>query len=236
MARGAVSDGVGNGGRELLAVGQFLGASGHLERILVQLRNYLTFKMPSPITLSIPDSADLKQNWACLPSMWRGRGDMLTSAWRLCTGVALYALETVLRQWFSTLWSSSASPFQRIGVKVGRHQAGQPVVMIGYTTAVKSSLDTLREAPLVEAVSLEKTVFWVASLDLMCCKWGCQLSFLSSKTTRTCTEGLGLMVEVGRVRGQALLCFVLALVKCTMIYFSGAQDAPCLLAHSKHHS
>ncbi len=44
------------------------------------------------------------------------------------------------------------------------------------------------------------------------------------------------MVEVGRVRGQALLCFVLALVKCTRIYFSGANDAPCLLAHSRHHS
>ncbi len=42
------------------------------------------------------------------------------------------------------------------------------------------------------------------------------------------------MVEVGRRSGQALLCFVLALVKCTRIYFSGAKDAPCFLAHSKH--
>jgi hypothetical protein len=43
-------------------------------------------------------------------------------------------------------------------------------------------------------------------------------------------------VEVGRMRGQALLCFVLALVKCTRIYFSGANEAPCCLAHSKHRS
>ncbi len=33
-----------------------------------------------------------------------------------------------------------------------------------------------------------------------------------------------------------VLCFVLALVKCTKIYFSGANNVPCLLAHSKHHS
>jgi hypothetical protein len=38
------------------------------------------------------------------------------------------------------------------------------------------------------------------------------------------------------MRGQTLLCFFLALVKCTRIYFSGAKDAPCLLAHSKHRS
>ncbi len=31
-----------------------------------------------------------------------------------------------------------------------------------------------------------------------------------------------------------VLCFVLALVKCTRIYFSGANDAPCFLAQSKH--
>ncbi len=36
------------------------------------------------------------------------------------------------------------------------------------------------------------------------------------------------------MRGQEWLCFVLALVKCTRIYFSGANDAPCLQAHSKH--
>ncbi len=30
--------------------------------------------------------------------------------------------------------------------------------------------------------------------------------------------------------------FVLALVKCTRIYFSGAKEAPCLLAYSKHRS
>ncbi len=68
-ARGAGSGGVGVGGRRLLAVCQFLGVPGRLERGLVQLRNCLTFKMPSPITLSIPDSADLNQKQACLPSM-----------------------------------------------------------------------------------------------------------------------------------------------------------------------
>ncbi len=39
-----------------------------------------------------------------------------------------------------------------------------------------------------------------------------------------------------RVRGQALLCFVVTLVKCTRIYFSGAKDAPCLPAYTKHRS
>ncbi len=38
------------------------------------------------------------------------------------------------------------------------------------------------------------------------------------------------------MRGQVLLCFVLTLVKCTRIYFSGAKDATCLWAHSKHRS
>ncbi len=36
------------------------------------------------------------------------------------------------------------------------------------------------------------------------------------------------------MRGQVLLCFVLALEKCIRINFSGAKDAPCHLAHSKH--
>ncbi len=58
-ARGAGSDAVGMGKRGLLAVCRFLGVQGHLWRVLVQLRNCLTFKMPSPITKSIPDSADL---------------------------------------------------------------------------------------------------------------------------------------------------------------------------------
>jgi hypothetical protein len=53
----------------LLAVCQFVGVLEHLGQVLVQLRNCLTFQMLSPITLSIPDSADLKQNHACLSSM-----------------------------------------------------------------------------------------------------------------------------------------------------------------------
>ncbi len=91
------------GGRGLLAVCWFLGVLGRLEHVLVQLRNCLTFKIPSLITLSIPDSADLKRNCACLQSMWRDRRGTLTSAWRLRTGVARSALETVLRQRFPTL-------------------------------------------------------------------------------------------------------------------------------------
>ncbi len=60
------------------------------------------------------------------------------------------------------------------------------------------------------------------------------MSFLSSITPKLGAEMLRWIIEVGRMRGQALLCFVLALVKCTRIYFSGAKDAPCLQAHSKH--
>ncbi len=41
-------------------------------------------------------------------------------------------------------------------------------------------------------------------------------------------------MNVGRVRGQSVLSFVLALVKCTRIYFAGANNAPWLLAHLKH--
>ncbi len=123
-ARGAGSDAVGVGGRGLLAVCQFLSALGRLGRVLVQLRNCLTLKMPSPITMSIPDSADLKQKQACLPSMWSDRGATPTSAWRLRTVVALYAPETVLRQWFSIFWSSSPTPFQKNGVKWGPTKQG----------------------------------------------------------------------------------------------------------------
>ncbi len=75
----------------MLAVCLFVEVLERLGRVLVQVRNCLTCNMPSPITLSILDSADLKQNCACLPSMWRGRGGTLTFAWRLRTGVALYA-------------------------------------------------------------------------------------------------------------------------------------------------
>ncbi len=66
-----------------------LGVLGRLGRLVVELKKRLTFWMPSPITLSIPDSADLSQNLTCLPSMWRGSGGTPTSAWRLRVGVAL---------------------------------------------------------------------------------------------------------------------------------------------------
>jgi hypothetical protein len=44
-------------------------------------------------------------------------------------------------------------------------------------------------------------------------------------TPKTRADGQGVMVNDVRVRGQAVLCSVLALVKCTRIYFSGANDA-----------
>ncbi len=44
----------------------------------------------------------------------------------------------------------------------------------------------------------------------------------------------GMNCRGGQVGGQMLSCLVLALVKCTRIYFSGAQEAPCFMVHSKH--
>jgi hypothetical protein len=43
-------------------------------------------------------------------------------------------------------------------------------------------------------------------------------------TPKTRADGQEVIVNDGRVRGQAVWCFVLALVKCTRIYFSGAND------------
>jgi hypothetical protein len=53
---GATVGGIGRYG--LLAFCHILCALGHFERVLMQQRNCLTFKMPSLITLSISDSAD----------------------------------------------------------------------------------------------------------------------------------------------------------------------------------
>ncbi len=53
----------------LLGFCQVLGVLGRLGLLVVELRKRLTFWMPSPITLSILDSADLSRNLACLPSM-----------------------------------------------------------------------------------------------------------------------------------------------------------------------
>jgi hypothetical protein len=89
VARSAGSD-VGNvAGVEWLSVCWYLRVLGCLGLVLVQLRNCLTFRMPSLMTLSILDSADYKRNRACLPSMCRGREQMPTSTWRLRKGVAL---------------------------------------------------------------------------------------------------------------------------------------------------
>ncbi len=84
------------GGKGLLAVCQLLGVMGHLGHALVQLRNSLSFKLPSLITLSISDSADLKQEQASLPSMQGCRRETPTSASRLRTSMALQVPEKVL--------------------------------------------------------------------------------------------------------------------------------------------
>ncbi len=39
---------------------------------------------------------------------------------------------------------------------------------------------------------------------------------------------------MGRMKDQALLCFGLALLKCTVIYFTEAKAALCLRANFKH--
>ncbi len=65
------------------------------------------------------------------------------------------------------------------------------MVVARRTTEVYSSLKTSREVPDVEAMSRMRTMLWVASFDLMCCRCGCQLSFLLKIILRTCAEVLG---------------------------------------------
>ncbi len=67
MGAGSVAG--GRGGGVLLGFCRVLGVLGGLRRVVEGLRKRLTFWMPSPITSSIPDSADLNRNLACLPSM-----------------------------------------------------------------------------------------------------------------------------------------------------------------------
>ncbi len=74
----------------------------------------------------------------------------------------------------------------------------------------------------------------MARFDFMYYMCSYQLSHLLSNTQRTWAEELGWMIKVSKMRGQALLCFVIALVKCTKIYSAGANDALCLLANSKY--
>ncbi len=59
VARGGRRDAGAGGGRELVGFCWFLGTLGRQGQMGVQLRKCLTFEMPSPMTLSIPDSADL---------------------------------------------------------------------------------------------------------------------------------------------------------------------------------
>ncbi len=80
------------------------------------------------------------------------------------------------------------------------------MVIAGRTTAVYRSLDTRREVPHAEAVGLVRTLVWVASLDLMWCRWGCQPSFLSRITPRTGAKGLVKIVEVGRTSYREVIC------------------------------
>jgi hypothetical protein len=79
----------GKSGQRLLAFCRFLGVLGRMRPDLVQLMNCLTFEMPSPITLSMPDSAEGRQNLACLPFKWRDRRRTPNSAWRFHTSVPL---------------------------------------------------------------------------------------------------------------------------------------------------
>jgi hypothetical protein len=53
-------------------------------------------------------------------------------------------------------------------------------------------------------------------------------------TLKIRADGLGVIVIQGRVEGQVVLCYVLALVKCTMINFSWANIASCFLSHPNH--
>jgi hypothetical protein len=59
-------------------------------------------------------------------------------------------------------------------------------------------------------------------------------AFLVEYYTKIMHRRAGINRRVGQNEGQVLFCFVLALLKCTRIYFLGANNAPCLLAHSKH--
>ncbi len=74
VATGAEYTARGVGMCRLLTVCQFLGILGYLLHVLTKLKNYLTFKINLPITPSISNLANLKQNCACLLSLCRDRG------------------------------------------------------------------------------------------------------------------------------------------------------------------
>jgi hypothetical protein len=54
--------------------------------------------------------------------------------------------------------------------------------------------------------------------------------FLVKYHTQNISRRDGVNNRGGEYEGAGTVIFVLALVKCTRIYFSGAKDAPCLLA------
>ncbi len=118
----------------------------------------------------------------------------------------------------------------------GAHYAGQPEVMAKRMTAVLSSLKTWRELPHVQAVSLVRSLVWVASFDLMGCMYKCQLRILFKITPRMWAVVLRIIADEGKMRGPEVSCFVQAFVKCTKIYFSRANNALGFLAHLMQHS
>jgi hypothetical protein len=52
-------------------------------------------------------------------------------------------------------------------------------------------------------------------------------------TPKKCVEGLRVIVNNGLMQEPVVLCFIIAFVKCTSKNFTGANEAPCLLAYPK---
>ncbi len=86
-------------------------------------------------------------------------------------------------------------------------------------------------APHVNAMSLMGILISMLSYNLMCGQCGCQLSILSSIRQRMQAEGLRLIVEEGRARGQKVLCFPRLVEVHKDILFRGIQCLmlPCSL-------
>ncbi len=102
--------------------------------------------------------------------MERQRGDAyfcLEASYQCCIVCSRDSSETIVLQHLERIPHS----FQKNGVKRGVHQAGLPVVIAGCMTAVYNNLETHRKVPYVKAVSIEMTLVWVASFDLICCRW-----------------------------------------------------------------
>jgi hypothetical protein len=70
--------------------------------------------------------------------------------------------------------------------------------------------------PHAEGISLERTLVWAATLGLDVLQVRLPAEFLVEYHARNTRRMAGMIVEMSMMRGQALLCFVLVLVKCTM--------------------